>query len=75
MRYETLEDLAYAYESGELDESTPLYIDNDDTFVFVDDSDDEDGEFVEGARVYFGGDPKELLIEALDLLGVPNSGV
>ncbi len=75
MRYETLEDLAAAYESGELDESNPLYIDSDDTFVYVDDEEDEDGEFVEGGRVFFGGDPKELLIEALDLLGIPSSGV
>ena len=72
MKYETLEQLRDAYASGELDESTPLYLDNDDTFVWTDEPTDDDPE---GGRVFDGGVPFYLLVEALELLGIPSEGV
>lgn len=57
--YNSLRELQDAYESGELDESHPLFIDNDDTFVYLDD------------ECVFGTHPDGLLEEALSLLGIP----
>ncbi len=72
MKYKTLEDLVDAYESGELDDDSPLYLDNDDTFVWSDEPTKDDPE---GGRVFDGGVPMDLLIEALSLLGIPSEGV
>lgn len=72
MKYETLEELVEAYRSGELNESTPLYLDNDDTFVWSDEPTDDDPE---GGRVFDGGVPMDLLIAALELLDIPCEGV
>ena len=72
MKYKTLLELRDAYASGELDETTPLYLDNDDTFVWSDEPTDDDPE---GGRGYDGGVPRVLLISALDLLGIPSEGV
>ena len=74
MRYQTLEELALAYQSGDLDLKTPLLLDNDDTFVYTDETGEGD-DWVDGERVFQGGVPMELLIEALDLLGIPSEGV
>ena len=74
MRYQSLEELALAYQSGILNARTPMLLDNDDTFVYTDESGEGD-DWVDGERVFEGGDPKELLIEALDLLGIPSEGV
>ena len=68
--YETLEELVIAYRNGDLSLETPLLLDNDETFVYT-----EDTEECEGEKVFDGGVPMELLIEALDLLGVPSEGV
>lgn len=71
MRYATLADLQEAYASGELNRETEkLLLDNDDTFVYTEDTDE-----IEGLEVFNGGLPEDLLIEALDLLGIPNEGV
>ncbi len=72
MKYETLAELVAAYKSGELDEDTPMYLDNDDTFVWSDEPTDDDPE---GGRVFDGGNPEWLLVAALDLLGIPSEGV
>ncbi len=72
MKYKTLMELQHAYANGELDETTPLLLDNDDTFVWTDEPTDDDPE---GGRVYDGGVPRDLLISALDLLGIPSEGV
>lgn len=63
MKYKNLEQLAAAYESGELNrDRSPLIIDSDETPVFDRDNDEE---------VFNGGTPKNLLKQALDLLGIP----
>lgn len=64
MKYKTLKSLKAAYESGALPKSEPLMLDNDCTFVYVDDE-----------KVFEGGMPEDLLIEALTLLGIPCEGV
>ena len=64
MKYDTLEELQEAYASGELTEDDPLWLDNDCTFVYA-------GE----EKVFNGGDPRDLLIEALELLEIPSEGV
>ena len=68
--YETLEELLIAYQNGDLTAKTPLFLDNDDTFVYSEDTEEHEGE-----KVFDGGVPMELLIEALDLLGIPSEGV
>ena len=70
MKYKTLEELRDAYLRGDL--ADPIYLDNDDTFVWSDEPTDEDPE---AGRVFDGGVPRDLLIEALDLLGIPSEGV
>ena len=72
MKYKTLEELRDAYASGELKYDSPLYLDNDDTFVWSDEPTDDDPE---GGRVFNGGVPMDLLIEALELLDIPSEGV
>lgn len=68
MRHETIARLAAAYAAGELDRAdNPLIIDNDSTTVFIEDV-SKPGGFV---KVFDGGSPKDLLQEALDLLGIP----
>jgi len=64
MKYETLEELVEAYEIGELDEENPIYLDNDCSFVY--EIRDEDS-----GQVFNGGGPRELLEQALELLGIP----
>ena len=71
MKYETLADLRDAYARGELDEENEkLQLDNDDTFVYTLDTEEDDGE-----EVFNGGVPMDLLIEALELLEIPAEGV
>ncbi len=65
MKYKTLKALKAAYDDGVLKADTPMYLDNDDTFV----SD------VDGKRLFDGGNPEDLLVEALKLLGIPSEGV
>jgi hypothetical protein len=63
MKYKTLKELKAAYDAKEITE--PLMLDNDCTFVYVGDE-----------KVFEGGLPdRDLLPEALDLLGIPNEGV
>ena len=63
MKYNTLKELKKAYDTGKLTE--PLMIDNDCTFVYVDDK-----------EVFNGGSPDhDLLWEALKLLGIPAESV
>lgn len=62
MEYKTLKDLKAAYEKGEVTE--PVRLDNDATFVYQGDD-----------KVFDGGNPEDLLVEALDLLGIPNEQV
>jgi hypothetical protein len=64
--YKTLKSLQAAYKSGELSRKHKLMLDNDDTFVW--------GPGDEG-RCFDGGNPEDLLREALTLLGIPHEGV
>ena len=64
MKYKNLEDLAEAFEWGELSKDNPLCLDNDSTRCYID-----TGE--EWETVFDGGDPNKLLREALTLLGIP----
>lgn len=63
MKYKTLEELIEAYRSEELSGDCWLSIDNDTTFVYVNDEE------------VFSMDPNDLLAEALYLLGVPSEHV
>lgn len=60
-RYGTLADLKAAYDSGDLSKDDQLILDNDSTGVWTD----------AAGKVFDGGDPRTLLREALDLLGIP----
>ncbi len=62
--YDNLKQLQAAYKSGELSRKKKLMLDNDDTFVFGKDD-----------RIFSGGNPEDLLREALTLLGIPHEGV
>ena len=67
--YKTLAELKVAYESGEISKEDNLNIDNDYTSVSIPDPQDDSGYIT----VFEGGFPQELLRQALDLLGIPNS--
>lgn len=69
-RYRTLADLKAAYDSGELPREAKLYLDNDYSSVHIGEA-DEDGDFDSSVLVYQGNGPAELIMEALDLLGIP----
>lgn len=58
----TLEELLAAYKSGAITE--PMWLDNDSTFVYQEDE-----------KVFDGGVPRELLEQALTLLGIPFQSV
>lgn len=66
--YKNLKELKAAYDSGELRKNEDLlWIDND--YQFVSAGDDE-------VTVYrHDGAPEDILLEALELLGIPASGV
>lgn len=65
MRYETLAELRDAYSAGEV--TGPLMIDNDSAGVYREDGPDN---WVSVFEMH----PAELLLQALDLLGVPHEG-
>lgn len=60
LRYKTLAELKAAYDSGALTDESPLVLDNDCSYVYANDED-----------VFDGDGPQGLLVEALDLLGIP----
>jgi hypothetical protein len=68
MKYNTLAELKAAYDSGEISKKDKLSIDNDYTSLSIADPEDED----DYITVFKGRLPKDLLKEALDLLGIPN---
>jgi hypothetical protein len=59
VKYETLADLKRAYDSGELLRDRKLVLDNDVVFVY------------EGEQCVYRSDPGFVMMEALDLLGIP----
>lgn len=59
MKYKNLKELKAAYDSGELSRDNVITLDNDSSYVYVDDE-----------KVY-DGPGYELREEALDLLGIP----
>jgi len=64
MKYKNLKELKQAYDSGALDKTlSPLMIDNDCAFVYVDEE-----------SVYETHNPpgREILIEALGMIGIPS---
>lgn len=82
MAYETLKDLVEAIKSGEvdLDEHSPLMLDNDNTNMHTKppeglDDDAEDAWHDEHYVEIFSMHPADLLEEALALLGIPCEGV
>lgn len=68
-RYKTLAELVAAYRRGE--KLTALVLDNDSTTAYLipDDPDDDNWELA------FSMHPDELLLSALDMLGVPHEHV
>lgn len=63
MKYKTLAELKAAIDAG-THSGDPICLDNDSTTIYSDD----DGDYEE---IFEGGTPGELLIQALDLLGIP----
>jgi hypothetical protein len=61
----TLAELAEKYKSGELTEREPLWLDNDDTYVYTGQT----------GPATFSMHPNELLEQALTLLGIPHKHV
>lgn len=68
VRYGNLRQLQVAYVAGDI--AKPLIIDNDATTVYVPGPGGEDSDNWE--CVFDGGNPRELLEAALDLLGIPH---
>lgn len=58
-KYKTLAELKAAYESRELSREYPLVLDNDSSSVWTED------------ESVYEGDPRDVLVEALNLLGIP----
>ena len=67
MKYKKLEDLVLAFEGGELSKDyCTLVLDNDSTSMYqYSDSDDT------SVKIFDGGNPNQLLREALTILGIP----
>lgn len=69
-KYKTLKALRKAYASGKIPQRCKASVDNDCVTVYLPEADDEFGD--NAVRVYnFEGSPEYLLIEALELLGIP----
>jgi len=64
MQYETLAELKAAIDAGIVSVDCVITIDNDSTSMYPE---DDDG-FSE--KIFDGGNPEDLLAEALDLLGI-----
>lgn len=69
-KYDTLAQLRDGYHHGEIPRSSALILDNDNTYVYVSDSDYDDD-----ISNVFQMHPSDLLMQALDLLGIPYEGV
>lgn len=70
MKFKNLKQLKAAYDSGELTKKTPLTLDNDRAFVYIDNPKNPEGDLI---KVFYIDEPPEagLLEEALNLLGIP----
>lgn len=83
-KFDTLGQLRDAYATGLIPNTVPLIIDNDGTYVYYraggDDSNgddiytEDDPDYDDSEKV-FEMHPADLLLQALDLLGIPHEGV
>jgi hypothetical protein len=71
-KFDTLGQLRDAYATGLIPNTVPLVIDNDGTYVYIYTEDDPD---YDDSEKVFEMHPGDLLMQALDLLGIPYEGV
>jgi hypothetical protein len=69
-KYDTLAQLRDGYDRGEIPRSSALILDGDNTYVYVSDSDSD----YDDINSVFQLHPSDLLMQALDLLGIPYEG-
>lgn len=70
MKYNTLAELKAAYDQGQLTQADTVTVDNDGVTLYLCDPDDEFGENAQMV-FYYEDLPRYLLVEALEMLGIP----